>query len=72
MARKNKKLSVVDKWNAYFQNGDLEDWQRLCRDLGLADNLPSKTKCRKVSPPLSHLLPVMSPGKPADTPASRP
>lgn len=47
MARK-KKQSVVEQWQNYFQKGDLADWQRLCRDLGLADDLPSKTKCREV------------------------
>lgn len=50
MARKSKQ-SVVEKWQNYFQNGDLADWQRLCRDLGLADDLPSKKKCRAVGPP---------------------
>ena len=53
MPRKNKKKSakkksLVARWEAYIKKGDLEDWQRLCGDLGLANDLPSKTKCRKV------------------------
>lgn len=50
MARKNK-TSVAEKWQNYFQKGDLADWQRLCGDLGLADDLPSKKKCRAVGSP---------------------
>ncbi|KAK1984094.1 hypothetical protein LZ30DRAFT_586882 [Colletotrichum cereale] len=37
------------KWDEYFGKRELADWQRLCRDLGLPDDLPSKTQCRKVS-----------------------
>jgi hypothetical protein len=39
---------VVYQWNGYFRKGTLDDWQRLCADLGLDDDLPSKRKCRKV------------------------
>lgn len=45
----SKKLSLVQKWNNYFKKGDLDDWRRLCADLGLPDDLPSKKKCRIVS-----------------------
>ncbi|KAF6841139.1 hypothetical protein CPLU01_00700 [Colletotrichum plurivorum] len=40
---------LIKDWNAYFGQGDggLEDWQRLCHDLCLPDDLPSKTQCRK-------------------------
>lgn len=44
-----KKPSLVQKWNDYFKKGDLNDWQRLCADLGLPDDLPSKRQCRIVS-----------------------
>ncbi|KAF9879289.1 hypothetical protein CkaCkLH20_03522 [Colletotrichum karsti] len=37
---------LIEDWNEYFGEGELEDWRRLCRDLGLPDDLPSKTKCR--------------------------
>ncbi|KAK2020335.1 hypothetical protein LZ32DRAFT_612643 [Colletotrichum eremochloae] len=37
------------KWDEYFGKRELADWQRLCRDLGLPGDLPSKTQCRKVS-----------------------
>ncbi|GKT42017.1 uncharacterized protein ColSpa_02198 [Colletotrichum spaethianum] len=37
------------QWDEYFGKSELADWQRLCRDLGLPDDLPSKTQCRKVS-----------------------
>ena len=54
MAPKNKKPSVVEQWRGYFGKGDLDDWQRLCGDLGLKDDLPSKKKCRVVGSFLSH------------------
>ncbi|KAK2769191.1 hypothetical protein CKAH01_00798 [Colletotrichum kahawae] len=38
---------LVTDWEEYFGEGELEDWQRLCHDLGLPRDLPSKTKCRK-------------------------
>lgn len=42
---------VIYDWELYFGEGDggLEDWRRLCRDLGLPGDLPSKTQCRNVS-----------------------
>ncbi|PKS06648.1 hypothetical protein jhhlp_007398 [Lomentospora prolificans] len=41
-----KKPTVQELWADYFKKGDLSDWQRLCGDLGLPDNLASKTQCR--------------------------
>lgn len=46
----NKRLSLLQQWNNYFQKGTLEDFQRLCADLGITSDLPSKTKCREVGP----------------------
>ncbi|KAK3950471.1 hypothetical protein QBC32DRAFT_217312 [Pseudoneurospora amorphoporcata] len=42
-----KKHDVVVRWKNYFGAGHLEDWQRLCQDLGLDGDLPSKRKCRE-------------------------
>ncbi|KAJ4137698.1 hypothetical protein NW768_003286 [Fusarium equiseti] len=39
-------LSPLQKWDNYFQKGTLQDHQRLCVDLGLPGDLPSKKKCR--------------------------
>ena len=48
MAKKKKaSKDLVKKWNEYFQKGELEDYQRLCGDLGLDNDLPSKTQCTK-------------------------
>ncbi|KAJ0388393.1 hypothetical protein COL922a_000196 [Colletotrichum nupharicola] len=38
---------LISDWDEYFGDGDLDDWQRLCGDLGLPTDLPSKTQCRK-------------------------
>ncbi|KAK3397467.1 hypothetical protein B0T20DRAFT_354161 [Sordaria brevicollis] len=38
---------VVERWKHYFGEGNLEDWQRLCKDLGFDDVFSSKTKCRE-------------------------
>ena len=46
-------LSPLQKWHNYFQKGTLQDHQRLCVDLGLPGDLPSKTKCRHVSQRMS-------------------
>ncbi|EYB28036.1 hypothetical protein FG05_00484 [Fusarium graminearum] len=40
-------MSLMEQWNDYFKKGDLEDYQRLCVDLDLPGDLPSKTKCRQ-------------------------
>lgn len=45
----SKRMSLMEQWNDYFKKGDLEDYQRLCVDLDLPGDLPSKTKCRQVS-----------------------
>ncbi|KAF5980031.1 hypothetical protein FBULB1_5431 [Fusarium bulbicola] len=42
----SKHASLMDQWNDYFKRGTLQDFQRLCADLGLPNDLPSKTKCR--------------------------
>ncbi|EWG37260.1 hypothetical protein FVEG_14754 [Fusarium verticillioides 7600] len=42
----SKHVTLMDQWNNYFKKGTLQDFQRLCADLGLPNNLPSKTKCR--------------------------
>ncbi|KAK3995495.1 hypothetical protein QBC44DRAFT_320569 [Cladorrhinum sp. PSN332] len=51
MGRKNKHKKaqqvMVQAFNEYFGEGNLEDWQRLCEDLGLVGDFGSKTKCRK-------------------------
>lgn len=50
MAKKKKSSAfLAHAWNDYFGAGELKDWQRLCRDLGLRGDLSSKNKCRKVS-----------------------
>ncbi|KAK3394296.1 hypothetical protein B0H63DRAFT_517430 [Podospora didyma] len=38
---------IVVRFDAYFGQGELADWQRLCHDLGIGGNLSSKTKCCK-------------------------
>ncbi|KAF7550717.1 hypothetical protein G7046_g7925 [Stylonectria norvegica] len=45
--KKMKAKNLVKEWNSYFQKGDLDDFRRLCLDLGLDGNLPSKTQCVK-------------------------
>ncbi|KAK8095581.1 uncharacterized protein PG998_002209 [Apiospora kogelbergensis] len=48
MAKKhNKKLAIVRQWNQYIQDGALENWQRLLKDLGLEGEFRSKNQCRK-------------------------
>ncbi|KAI0442515.1 hypothetical protein F4803DRAFT_373340 [Xylaria telfairii] len=42
-----KKPAVVVEWEKYMGHGELEDWQRLMKDLGFEENFPSKTQCRK-------------------------
>ncbi|KAK0748144.1 hypothetical protein B0T21DRAFT_406684 [Apiosordaria backusii] len=56
MARKNRnknKNNIVARFDRYFGEGNLEDWQRLCSDIfedwELATrDITSKTKCRKL------------------------
>lgn len=42
------KVNLTTQWSTYIQKGTLEDFQRLCADLGISGDLGSKTKCRKV------------------------
>lgn len=44
-------LKVVRDWETYFREGELEDWQRLMRDLGFDEEFLSKSQCRKVRVP---------------------
>ncbi|KAF5010102.1 hypothetical protein FDECE_3718 [Fusarium decemcellulare] len=44
----DKNVCLMTLWNNYFQKGTLEDYQRLCSDLGLDSDLSSKKKCRQV------------------------
>ncbi|KXH45446.1 hypothetical protein CNYM01_00835 [Colletotrichum nymphaeae SA-01] len=39
--------NLVARWQEYFGKRELADWQRLCGDLGLEADLPTKTQCRK-------------------------
>ncbi|KAL2259467.1 hypothetical protein VTK26DRAFT_6849 [Humicola hyalothermophila] len=47
MARRRKPPAIVREFEKYFGTGTLEDWQRLCRDIGIGGDLSSITKCRK-------------------------
>ncbi|KAL2139996.1 hypothetical protein VTI28DRAFT_4426 [Corynascus sepedonium] len=47
MGRKKKSRRIVEEFNTYFGAGTLQDWQRLCRDVGINGDLPSITQCRK-------------------------
>ncbi|RGP62383.1 hypothetical protein FLONG3_10243 [Fusarium longipes] len=42
----SRRVSLMEKWNDYFQRGTIHDFRRLCVDLDLPGDLPSKTKCR--------------------------
>lgn len=50
---------VVMRWKNYFGAGHLDDWQRLCSDLGLTGDLPSKNKCRQVCVQCPILIPAL-------------
>ena len=52
-------FNVVDAWDDYFGEGTLDDWARLCRDLGLEGDFSSKNKCKKVYLPF-HLFSLLS------------
>lgn len=66
--KKKKTKSIVCRFDTYFGSGALADWQRLCRDVGLEGEYPSKNQCRKVSPTPSLFSPPMS--SPSPPPAS--
>jgi hypothetical protein len=55
MARKKKYRPIAQEFEDYFGSGALEDWQRLCHDVGLEGYYGSITQCRKVSIQLSSL-----------------
>jgi hypothetical protein len=48
-APKRTNINVVKQWESYIGRATLEDWQRLCHDVGLQGDFGSKIKCRKVS-----------------------
>jgi hypothetical protein len=44
--------NIVDAFDRYFGNDlKLENWQRLCRDVGIDSELPSIRKCKQVATP---------------------
>lgn len=45
---KNKGQKVAEDFARYFGENKLENWQRLCRDIGINKELPSITRCREV------------------------
>ncbi|KAI1428198.1 hypothetical protein F5Y12DRAFT_711515 [Xylaria sp. FL1777] len=42
-----QKSKVVVEWENYMKRGELEDWQRLMKDLGFIGEFPSKNRCRQ-------------------------
>jgi hypothetical protein len=41
--------NIVQEFDHYFGNATkLENWRRLCHDVGVADDLPSITQCKQV------------------------
>ncbi|KAI1756570.1 hypothetical protein F4782DRAFT_526259 [Xylaria castorea] len=42
-----KQPAIVAEWEDYMGQGELEDWQRLMKDLGFEEHFPSKNKCRQ-------------------------
>ncbi|RMJ10294.1 hypothetical protein CDV36_010072 [Fusarium kuroshium] len=47
LSKSERKDWLVTQWKAYIKKGSLEDFQRLCADLGLSGDLDTKAKCRK-------------------------
>ncbi|TVY58274.1 hypothetical protein LCER1_G004126 [Lachnellula cervina] len=46
---KKPRRNIVKEFDRYFgSEDDLENWQRLCHDVGVDDDLSSITKCRKM------------------------
>jgi hypothetical protein len=44
--------NIVGAFDRYFGSDlKLENWQRLCRDVGIASELPSIRKCKQVATP---------------------
>lgn len=54
--RDDQRHKTVRNWDDYFKKGELEDWQRLMRDLGFDEEFASKTQCRKVCTHNLHAL----------------
>lgn len=52
MAKKNKNGGgpprIVGDFSRYFGEDTLENWQRLCRDIGINKDLPNIKTCKKV------------------------
>ena len=48
MAKKKNRRNIVGEFNTYFGAGTVQDWQRLCNDVGLDGHYTSITQCRKV------------------------
>jgi hypothetical protein len=47
---KKNKRNIADEFDRYFGNASkLENWQRLCKDVGVQGDLPSVKQCRMVS-----------------------
>ncbi|KAL2127115.1 hypothetical protein VTI74DRAFT_11315 [Chaetomium olivicolor] len=47
MARKKRSRKIVEEFDDYFGTGTVQDWQRLCHDIGLEGTFTSITQCRK-------------------------
>ncbi|KAH6853810.1 hypothetical protein B0I37DRAFT_16153 [Chaetomium sp. MPI-CAGE-AT-0009] len=47
MARKKNSRDIAGEFNTYFGTGTLQDWQRLCQDVGLSGEYSSIKQCRK-------------------------
>ncbi|KAK7952074.1 uncharacterized protein PG986_007802 [Apiospora aurea] len=45
-AKRSKSPQIVKRWDDYFQDDVLENWQRLMKDLGFQEEFRSKTQCR--------------------------
>ena len=51
MAKKNKKKSLAYKrWEKYYNEDELDHWQRLMAVLDVDGCFTSKTQCKKVIP----------------------
>ncbi|KAK8056898.1 hypothetical protein PG993_002125 [Apiospora rasikravindrae] len=47
-AERSRSFQIVKRWDDYFQDDALENWQRLMKDLGFQEEFRSKTQCRNV------------------------
>lgn len=48
MARKKRSRNIAAEFNTYFGAGTVQDWQRLCRDVGLTGEYTNIKQCREV------------------------